>query len=179
MEVLQKETAWFLSDEALKQYAALSSLDERVVFLYAYLRTIAHENLEKGQTLMKIAFLLADGVSKADVLYAAYPALIRPEQNPFVAYVKNAKYVPEAPRMIAVMMAILQEKVDPRNGSAWIYDRDILSKDKFGLWLKDQGMEYLPSTSISLIQPAAYAVDSVWEETRALILWLFAKGGNA
>ena len=178
MVLLQKETAWFLSDEGVKQYASLSSLDEQVVFLYAYLRTVAHEDLDQQQTLMKLAFLLADGVARADVPYAAYPVLIDPNKDPFVAFVKNARFVPDAPNMVPVMMAILQNKVNPQNRSAWIYDRHVLESNTFGRWLKEQGMPYLPDTAITLVNPAVYDVDPGLEDARALILWLFSKGGN-
>lgn len=179
MELLQKDTAWFLSEEAVRQYESLSSLEERVLFLYSYLRTIAHEDIEREHTLMKMAFLLADGVGRSAAPYAVYPDLIRPEKNPFVAYVKNAKFVPAAPKMVAVMMAILHEKVSPNNLSTWIYDRGILDQEKFGQWLKEQGMEYLPATVITLVDPAVYEVPSGLEEIRTLILWLFSEGGNA
>ncbi len=179
MELLQKETAWFLSEEGVRQYEALTALEERVLFLYSYLRTVSSEDMDREHTLMKMAFLLADGVSRSGAPYAAYPDLIRPEKNPFVAYVKNAKYVPECDKLFVIMMAILQDKVNPNNLSLWIYDRGVLDQEKFPRWLADQGMHYLPTSVIDMVDPAAYEVDPSLEEIRTVLIWLFAKGGNA
>ena len=73
MELLKKDTAWFLSEEGSKSFAALSSVGDRAIFIYSYLKTIANESFEKDKMLFKMAFFIADAVFSSDLLIYSLP----------------------------------------------------------------------------------------------------------
>lgn len=179
MDTIIHPTGWYLSAEGVKQYEGLSSLEERTLFLYRYLRTIANNSFEKDNALMRVAFLLADGVAGSYAPYKAYPDLIAPEKNPLVAYLKNAKQYPGLKPLYVVLLAVLQGKADPANSGLWIYDNAILSKSNLGDWLLEQGMGYLPDKYNSLVDKDVYAIDDRLDRVQTVLMWLFLEGGQA
>lgn len=179
MDTIIHPTGWYLSDEGVKQYEGLSSLEERTLFLYRYLRTIANDSFEQDNALMRVAFLLADGVAGSYAPYKAYPDLLLPEKNPLVMYLKNAKKYPGLKPLYVVLMAVLQGKADPTNSSLWIYDNAILGRSDLAEWLKEQGMGYLPDKFNALVEKEVYAIDQKLSRVQTLLLWLFLKGGQA
>ena len=84
MELLKRDSAWFLSPAGSKVFSDLTSLEDRSVFLYSYLRTVAKPEFEQDRILFKIAFFLADGVMGSSLPYQSYPDVIHPGKNPFV-----------------------------------------------------------------------------------------------
>ena len=172
-------TEWYLSAEGIRQYEGLSSLEERTLFLYRYLRTVANDSFEKDNALMKVAFLLADGVAaRSYAPYKAYPALIAAESNPLIAYLKNAGKYPGREALYVVLMAVLQGKADPADTALWIYDDAVLSRSDLADWLKEQGLGYLPDKYNALVDKRVYAIDDTLSFTQTLLMWLFLKGGQ-
>lgn len=179
MDTIMHPTGWYLSAEGVKAYESLSSLEERTLFLYRYLRTVANDSFEKDNALMRIAFLLAEGVAnRAGVAYKAYPALITAEANPLVAYLKNAKKYPGRKALYVVLMAVLQGKADPANTGLWIYNDAVLGKSDLADWLKEQGLGYLPDKYNALVDKSVYAIDDALSYTQSVLMWLFLEGGQ-
>ena len=180
MEWLKKDTAWFLSAEGEKAYRALPSLEERTLFIYAYLRTVAHKSYETDNALMRIAFLLADGVAeRSDAPYKNYPDLLSAEKNPILTYLSKAKQYPGLKPLFVVLLVVLHGEVDPADTSAWIYDAITLQKTDFATWLADQGTTYLPENGQSLVNADLYDIDEDLSFVQTLLMWLFLKGGQA
>ena len=108
MKLVTKEASWFLSGEGTRAYAALSSLEERAIFVYSYLRQIVNEDFEKDSVLFKTSFLIADALSGSVLPYAQYPDVINPSKNPFVAFLKNSKKYKNPTGVLYAFLAILQ-----------------------------------------------------------------------
>ena len=78
MEVINQTSEWFKTDEAISMYNSLESLADKTVFLYSYLSKIADKSFRENKTLFKMAFLLADAISKSNLPYNEYEVLIDP-----------------------------------------------------------------------------------------------------
>ena len=76
MEVINQTSEWFKTDEAISMYNSLESLADKTVFLYSYLSKIADKSFRENKTLFKMAFLLADAISKSNLPYNEYEVLI-------------------------------------------------------------------------------------------------------
>lgn len=180
MEWLKKETAWFLSAEGKQAYEALPSLEERTLFIYGYLHSVAHKSFEADNVLMRIAFLLADGVAaRSGAPYKGYPDLLAADKNPIIAYLKNAKQYPGLKPLYVVLLAVIQGRVDPADTSSWIYDTITLQQEDLGRWLFDQGLGYIPDSADCFVDADMYDIDASLTFVQTLLMWLFLKGGQA
>lgn len=180
MEWLKKETAWFLSAEGKQSYEALASLEERTLFIYGYLRSMAHKSFDTDNALMRIAFLLADGVAaRSNAPYKAYPDLLSADKNPIITYLKNAKQYPGLKPLYVILLVLLHGQEDPNNASSWIYDALTLRREDLGDWLWEQGLGYLPDESGCLVDARMYDIDESLSFVQTLLMWLFLKGGQA
>lgn len=176
MELIKKEAAWFASDAGCQAYRALHTLEERSIFLYSYLKTIAHESFDRDGILFKFAFLLADGVSRAEVTYSAYPEIIRENANPFIAYLRNADVCFGEKETYIALMAILHGLADPRSKTAWIYDKSILGSKDYDDALEEHNAQFLPAFELEYIDLTPYSVDKALEFIQLELVWLFAHG---
>lgn len=171
MELLKKEKAWFLSDEGGKKFAALDSLEERTIFIYSYLKTIAHESFEENKTLFKLAFFIADAVYESDITYSKYPEILKAESNPFVAFLANAQKFSGNEKTYIILTSILHNKANAFNKSEWIYDeKEFDSND-----LSERGIQFLPSSSSSMIDLEIYNIDSDLKLLQLELVWIFLK----
>ncbi len=158
----------------------MPSLEERTLFIYGYLRSVAHKSFEADNALMRVAFLLADGVAAhSDAPYKAYPDLLSAEKNPLITYLTNCKQYPGLKPLFVVLLVVLQGEVDAADTSAWIYDTITLQKPDFATWLADQGTTYLPENAQSLVDAFLYDIDDDLSFVQTLLMWLFLKGGQA
>ena len=179
MELLKKDTAWFLTDEGGKQFAALDSLEERAIFIYSYLKTIAHESFEKDKTLFKMAFFIADAVYSSDVTYSKYPEILKADSNPFVAFLKNAEIFSGNEKTYVILTAVLNNKANAFDKSDWIYDEEILDceleADEFESELAERGIEFLPGSGTTMPDPELYNIDSKLRLMQLQLVWIFLK----
>lgn len=175
MELIKKERAWFLSEEGGKSFTALSSLEERAIFIYSYLKSAVNEGFEKENTLFKIAFFFADAVYCSNKPYSQYPAILNFQSNPFLRYLENADkyYGKEITYMI--FTAILQGKADPTNQGEWIYNHEFLNSETLFEDLLEKGIEYLPANSMDMVNPKAYQMEDSDKFLQLELVWIFLK----
>lgn len=175
MELLKKDNAWFLSDEGSKQFAALSSLEERIIFIYSYLKTISKESFEEEKTLLKIALFIADAVYNSDLSYSKYPEILKADSNPFVAFLQNSITFSGKEKTYVIFTAILNNKANAFNKSEWIYDREILDSNDLESDLEERKIEFLPGYTTMMIDPEVYNIDSKLKLLQLELVWIFLK----
>ena len=129
MELIKRETPWFLSSAGCNAFASTKTLEDRSVFLYSYLKQIAPEKFDEDQTLFRTAFFLADAVMDSPLPYSTYPALIDPQKNPFVAYLANVNQYPGAQTVYYVFLSILHGLAMPIRQNDWVYEKRICRKN--------------------------------------------------
>lgn len=175
MELIKKEKNWFLSEEGGKKFTALSSLEERTIFIYSYLKSAVDESFNKKNTLFKIAFFFADAVYNSNKPYSKYPGILNSEINPFLQYIEKADgfYGNEITYMI--FTAILQEKVNVLNNDEWIYNRDFLNDEDLFDKLSEKEIEYLPDHSMYMVDPDSYKTEENDKFIQLAIVWTFLK----
>lgn len=179
MELINKERSWYFSDEAKAQFEKLPSLADRTTFLYSYLKTIAVPELEKDNFLFKMAFLLADAVYHSTFAFAKYPLLITVDENPFINYISNLKayYSHEIQR--ALLLLVIQGRVEPNNTEEWIYDVNLFQQDGFAEKLNTivegiRGSEYMEQEG-RMSDPDYFELPEDRRFIQLEILWLFGK----
>ena len=175
MELLKKDTMWFLTDEGGKQFAALSSLEERTIFIYSYLKTLTNESFEKDKTLFKMAFFIADAVCSSDVDYNKYPEMLNTKSNPFVAFLANAPKYYGKEKTYVILTAILHNKVNPFDKSEWIYNEAVIESDSFVDDLSERGIELFSTSSFSMIDPENYDINPNLQLLQLALVWIFLK----
>lgn len=175
MELLHKNKEWFLSGEGEKAFFALSSLEERTMFFYSYLKTAVKDRFDKGNTLFKMAFFFADAIYTSETPYSQFPTILDADSNPFLQYLENADkfYGNEITYMI--FTAILQEKVNVTDMSEWIYDGDFLKSEDLWDKLLDKGIEYLPPRDMYMVDPKSYKTKETDAFLQLEIVWMFLK----
>ena len=174
MKLIEKEESWFLSKNGFEKYSMLSSLEERTVFIYSYLKMVVNMCFENDNTLFKMAFLFADAIYNSDVQYALYPQIIQ-QENPFFAYLQNADNCLDNKNMYIVLTSILHDKVDPKKMGEWIYDKEFWEDEDLGERLEEKGIAYLSADSINMTDPSIYEMDSTKELIQLELAWLFLK----
>lgn len=175
MELLNKNKEWFLTTEGEKAFFALSSLEERTLFFYSYLKSAVKACFEKENSLFKIAFFFADALCSSNKPYSQYPAILKSDSNPFLRYLENADKFHGNEITYMIFAAILQEKADVANGNEWIYDDDFLSSEDLVEQLSDRGMAFLPMHSMDMVDPVAYQIKETDKVLQLALVWMFLK----
>lgn len=173
MELLNRNKEWFLSEEGEKQFFALSSVEERVFFLYSYLKQVLNPVLNKNHAIFKLAFFLADAVFSSDKEYAFYPKLLTVSENPFLAFFASLDFCPVDEVLYVVQMALLHEKVDFQNKNEWIYDKSRLSAKDFLDAFVGTDLHYLPSHSTEMVDLSKYSKEKNDEPLQCMLAWLY------
>lgn len=175
MELIKTDKSWFLSQEGGNYFAALSSLEERTIFIYSYLKLLANESFDKDGSLFKIAFFFADAVLNSDKPYSKFPELLNPETNPFLKYLENAKSFYTKKITYLIFTTILHEKVNPANEKAWIYNSDFLQDKNLIKKLHEMNLEYLSDNPLYMIEPQAYNLNDADKLLQLMLVWIFLK----
>jgi len=174
MELIKKEKSWFLSKEGIENFSALSSLEDRTIFIYSYLKTVVNECFEKDNTLFKMAFFFADAIYNSKEKYATYPEVVQ-QDNPFFAYLEKSDSYHGQRELYLILISILHDKVDPLKRDEWIYDKDFWENEDFEERLEEKGIKYLSNDSVSMVEPSAYEIDQSKEFLQLVLVWLFLK----
>ena len=174
MELIKHDAQWFLSEYGSKAYSALKTLEERSVFLYSYLKQIAKADFEEDQLLFRVAFFFADAVSGSALPYNAYPALIDPAKNPFVAYLKNTDSFPGGKAVYGIFLSILHGIADPFQRNNWVYSKDLQSEEVLEEKLAELGKDFVGS-AIKMADPDAYAIDEALQPVQLKLIWLMGQ----
>ena len=173
MELLKKDKQWFLSDEGSKRFAALSSVGDRAVFIYSYLKTFANDFFEKENILFKTSFLLADAIFGSDVPYSSYPSLLDEKVNPFVAFVANAKREYTVEQIYCIYLSFVHNIADAFKKTEWIYKDSLFKDDEYIHKLDEMGHMFVIPNKNMLVDAKAYECDEKYNIIQLEILWLF------
>lgn len=175
MELLKKDKQWFFSDEGKKAFASLSSVGDRAVFIYSYLKTIANENSDKDNILFKTAFLLADEVFASDLPYKNYPDIINERVNPFIAFLSNAKRVYASEQIYCIYLSIVHNIANPIMKNDWIYDEAVFKGDGYIRKIDELGHMFVVPNPDFMVDAGAYKCDEKIHMIQLEIIWLFGK----
>ena len=173
MELLKREKEWFLSKEGTDEFCALSSLEERSIFIYSYLKSFVGASFDN--VLFKISFFLADAVFESDAEYGKMPKLLDPQFNPFVYFLSRAEFCPGNEILFVVFSSILHDKVDVRNHKEWIYNKRFLESEDFLERVPDFDSEFLPSGDFDMVDPEIYGINSELGFLQLELIWIFLK----
>lgn len=177
MEPIKQPKSWFLTDAACQEYAALTTLEERSVFLYSYLKQVASDTMNQKGFVFKTAFFLADAVAGSSLPYAAYPAIINGAENPFVALLETLKKPYGDDAMYCVMMAILCGVVNARDMNEWIYEADMFENNTYRERLESMDRGFLPSSDTFMAEPQAFDIDEALRFAQTELMWMFRQAG--
>ena len=172
MDLIKRETSWFLSDEGKTAFEKCKNLEDRSIFIYSYLSSFASKALNKNSLLFRIAFLLADEIYTSNLPYASYPALLSPTENPYVAYAKNAKKVYGGIKDYCIFLSILHNICDPFNTNDWIYDQKLFEKNGYYDQLEELDSQFFENGD-NVISGEAYNLESALRPVQVEIAWLF------
>ena len=125
---LRKGPEWFRSEQGKQAFYGLSSVADRAVFLYGYLRQVANESYQKGDILFRIAFWFADAVCDSPLPHSDYPAILDEKANPFLSYVLNTTECPGIRTLSTFYTCILSGAVKDEDSGEWRYDTTLLNK---------------------------------------------------
>lgn len=174
MELIKQESAWFLSPAGCQAFSSLQTLENRSVFLYSYLKTIANPEFDQDQVLFKIAFFLADGVMGSSLPYQAYPDVIDPQKNPFVAYLARSTQFRKQQILYYIFLGIVHGIADPMNKDNWIYHPEVEDTEYLRNTLEQLGKDLYPSP-YTMADPDAYAIDPSLEMVQLKLIWLLGQ----
>lgn len=173
---INNSVEWFLSNEGIAKFSALKTLEERVLFILGYLKSkitnpqrfesveITHIN----EVSFHFAVFLADAVYESDLSYAAYPALIDPNQNPFMkqwisaSYGKNDYYNP----IYEAFTQIIAEESMRRKNDIKPFKKELV--DEMGTTnaqkYSEQIFSIFPDTTIYDLVPSLQAIQlkNIW-----------------
>ena len=173
MELLKREKEWFLSKEGTNEFCALSSLEERSIFIYSYLKSFVDASFDNA--LFKISFFMADAVFESNVEYKEMPKLLNAQFNPFIYYLGRANFCPNNEVLFVIFSSILHNKVDVKNHEEWIYDKKLLKCKDFLEKISDFDAEFLPSGAFDMVDPEIYEVNSELGFLQLELIWTFLK----
>ena len=174
MRLLNFDANWFCSTQGQTAYSSLRTLEDRSVFLYSYLKKITKADFEKDQLLFRLSFFLADAVAGSELPYSAYPALVDPAKNPFVAYLKNTTLCPGSRAVYCICLAILHGIADPFVQNNWIYQKELQDADYLEEKLSELDKNFV-ATSVSLADPDAFAIDAPLRIVQLKLIWLLGQ----
>ncbi len=175
MELIKKDSTWFLSAEGGKRFAEISSLEDRTLFIYSYLKTIVNEKFKRDEVLFKLALFTADAIYNSDFAYAKYPEILKLDCNPFFAYLSNVTAYWGNEKTYVILSSILHNKANAFNKSEWIYDKHLLNSDDFLKELSERDIEFLPVNASSMVDPEAYNIESGLALPQLELVWSFLK----
>lgn len=178
MELLKKEARWFLSQGGAEKFSALSSLEERIIFIYSYLRVVANKEVDENNLLFKMSIFFADAVYHSNVEYSKYPYIVQPEHNPFMAYLMNADSSQNDQVLYLIFTSILHDKVNVSKKSEWIYDNKLLKAKDVMEQLAEKGIKYLPTHSMDMVEPTVYEMEDSIKFLQLELVWLFLKNNE-
>lgn len=164
---INHKAEWFQSADAVAEFGKLTLLEERVIFIQAFLerttdeltenKLLEYEREQARKNNFRLALFLADAIYGSDLPYAQYPALIDVKQNPFMKDWKDNKYGLRL--MHHVLDYILCEKESKKlrgNQAGTSFKKSLMSEyaelgsEEFG----DDAFDQLPDTAIFDMEPA-------------------------
>lgn len=179
MQLINKESSWFLSPEGENEFSQLNTLEERTVFIFSYLKTTVSSKIDDN-CIFKLAFLFADAIYSSEVAYAKYPDMIDVAKNPFLEYFCSVDYTCDEFGIYCVLLAILHGKANPYDKSDWIYNSGLFVQKydahiDLSYELETNDMLYADDSTCGLGNPKAYEIEDKYKYIQAEIVWLFGE----
>ena len=171
MDVIHQPPEWFTSELALRKFASLTTKEDKTIFIYSYLRQVANQTFPSERLVFQTAFLLADEVLGSSLPYGAYPAIISPTDNPFVAYLVNGRYLNDG-LTLAVFLALLRSKVDHTNQSSWIYFKGNLEETV--ALAKQEDCDFYNGDAFAPPRER-YVIDDTLQTLQLKIIWMLSE----
>lgn len=173
MELTKQSASWFLSKTGCNAFDSLKTLEDRSAFLYSYLRQIAKADFEENQLLFRIAFFFADAIMGSTLPYNTYPALIDPEKNPFVAYIKNADHYPGGKAVYHIFLSILHGIAMPVKQNEWVYDQHLKEPEYLEKKLEGLGKPFFVA-GLGMVSADAFAIEEPLQQVQLKLIWLMS-----
>ncbi len=173
MDVIHQPTEWFTSQEGVRAFASLTAKEDKTIFIFSYLRQVVNQTFPSERLVFQTAFLLADEVLGSNLPYAAYPDIILPKSNPFVAYLANGRYVSDRVTLV-VFLGILHGKIDPTDKSCWIYDKECQDESSFAQRSENEDC-YLYSHDCFVPDREKYAIDESLQKMQLKLIWMLSE----
>lgn len=176
MNFIFKHENWFLSDDGKDTFNKVANLEERIAFLYSYLRAICEDSKKEYDDiiLFKLAFLLADGVLGANLSYSRLPDFLDSKTNPFIAFVKNSETLTAKDNIYISLLSITHEIANPFVKSDWIFNESMMREDKLKEQLENLEHDFIGESNF-LPNPECFNIDKAKEFIQLQIIWLFAQ----
>ncbi len=173
MEYLNRDVAWYTGAEGVNTYKKLQSLEDRTVFLYAYLQKMVHTSFDKDNTCFKAALFFADAVAESRLPYSSYPELVDPQKNPFLAYMVNLGKNPGNRVLYYGFMSVLHEIADPMKQNSWIYDMNLMTSDDLQDKLVELEHNFYDEEGPHMPNPLAFDIDEALSDLQLKLIWFF------
>lgn len=173
MKLIQHDALWFMSEAGCNKFTSVKTLEDRSVFLYSYLKQIAKADFEEDQLLFRIAFFFADAIMGSALPYNTYPALIDPEKNPFVAYIKNADHYPGGKAVYHIFLSILHGIAMPAKQNEWVYDQQLKEPEYLEKKLEELGKSFFVA-GLGMVSADAFAIEEPLQQVQLKLIWLMS-----
>lgn len=173
MDMIKQPTSWFRSDAGAKAFSACTSLEERIIFLYSYLKTVIPQKVDDRNLVFKTALFFADAVSASDEEYAAYEKLVDPAVNPFLTYLTKLSKHPGNEQIYCSFLGCIKGIADPADDSCWIYNPDDLDLSDYLLMIEEE-TGFIPMTN-AFVDPSKFEVSKEKQAMLLAVIWLWGK----
>lgn len=177
MVLTERDKQWFFTSEAKAQYNGLTSLEDRIGFIYSCLKhnikkssySLDSKKLEE-KLIFKTSILLADAIHNSNLEYKNYPDIIDATKNPFVAFVENGEFINDNKVMFAIYMSILHNIADAFNKEEWIYNKSNFKNNDYVEILEKRGKPFIGALYQT---PEAFVCDEETGKIQLEIAWMF------
>lgn len=175
MELIAKPKSWFFSNEGQAKFSSLTSIAERAIFIFSYLRRFTINKMEVNNILFETSFLLANSVFNSQLPYHTYPALLDEKKNPFIAFLTKAKLSYSPKQLYCIYLSIIYDIANPFDENEWIYDAALFTDTSYMDKLCELGHPFLIPNELYLPNIKAYECDEMLKEIQLEIIWIFIK----
>jgi len=177
MDVINQPSGWFRSEAGASAFAACTSLEDRIIFLYSYLKTVAAPKVDAQHFLFKAALFFADAVNNSGAAYAAYDKLVDPAANPFLTYITKIQKHPGNRNIFCAFLGIIHGNADPASEKSWIYNPDDLPLGDY-LLMVEETTGFLPVTN-AFVDPEKFQTPESMQAMQLAVIWLWGKEEDA
>ena len=175
MDYLSREPAWFLSQSGASAFNSKTNLEEKTLFIYAYLRKCLHESYDKDKTCFHFALFLADAIHNSQLPYGSYPALIDPTQNPYLAFLIQWGKHPGERILYYGFMSILHQIADPMDPGNWVYDKTCIGTEALAAKLVELEHNFYDERPVDLPHPGVFDIEEPLQSVQLKLMWFFNK----
>lgn len=190
IDLIKHDVKWFRSAQGIAKFNKISTLEERMFFILAFLKSVISESGVLGKISYRItkdyqisrmneiasglAIFLADAIYNSDLPCATYPALIDLEENPFLEYWQCRDFGKDLKKedFFKHFSSIIFEENDNRqNNETVTFEEQMI--DQFGSNFSESAhelaFEILPDTAVFDLMPELQLI-------QLKNMWIFDRG---